>query len=176
MNLYKVSETIGRGTGSVIKVLWWVAAVLLTFMCCLICANIFARYLFKHPIVASLETTTLAIVIVSFAVVAFAELRRGHIVVDVLVLKLSKRAQVIVTSTMRLISAAFFIVLAYEMVIQMWSMLFPTVRRTELLKIPLAPFMFWIGFGGLLCAVQMVVNALHDLSSPPGGGDRKENK
>lgn len=176
MKSNKVIDKFTRGLDSLIHALFWVSAAVSTFMILLICANVFGRYLFKKPLLGSLEIVELSIVIVVFCVVSYTELRRGHVTVDVITEKLPKHVQKILASVMRLISAAFYIVMAWQVGLLMYSRMSPMVKGTDLLVIPFWPFMLVMALGALLLSLKLLSNTIHDLSSLNVDGGEEDQR
>jgi len=171
----KAFRSIERGIDSIIKVAFWCAAGVATLMMLLIDANIFSRYLFQKPLLGTMEVTELAIVIVVFCVVAYAEQRRSHIAIDALTSRLAIGVRTIMASVIRFVFAVFFAFAAWQLGLLMWTRMSPIIHRTDILSIPIWPFMLVMALGSLLLSLKLVLNAIHDLSSPVAGeGEERE--
>ena len=161
----QVKKLIGaavRGIHAITIVVTRIAGIGLGIMMLLIVSNILARFLFKKPLLGTIELVELLTLISAFFTVAYTEVRRGHVKVDLVVSRLPRRAQAVLASIVYFIGAAFFVRLAWQGGEQMWSDLFP-IRVTNILYIPFAPFMFVIAFGSMLLGLEMLIHVFQPL-------------
>ena len=165
MKLNKLFEAYSR----FIVALTWPALVVASIMVLLIVYNITGRYIFKAPLFGTLEMIEMGIVVVVFFVVAYTEVRRAHVRVELVISKLPSRVQIILESIMKFISAVFFALISWQAGVLMWSRLFPKIRATDLVGIPIGPFMGVIAFGSMLLSIQLLIHCYQGLSSLKAG-------
>lgn len=163
MKLGKLFETTVKCIHALIRVLTWVATGALGIMVLFVVSNILARFLLKKPLPGSIEFIELAAVVVVFFALAYTEVRRGHVHIELVVSQLPRRAQAILASIMCFLAAAFFVAMGWRGGVLAWSHLFPSIRETYVLSIPFAPFMFVIAFGSVVLALEMLVHVFHPL-------------
>jgi len=149
----------------------WVGAGALVLMVLIVVANVVGRYLFRKPLLGAVEMVGLLTVILVFCVLAFAESKGAHIVIDILVSRLHGRTKAILASIMSLLGAAFFIIMAWQGWDLVLSNLSPFVRVTGVLSIPFAPFMLIMAFGCVLFGLELLVHVFN----PAPGRKQREN-
>ena len=149
----------------------WVGAGALVLMVLIVVANVVGRYLFRKPLLGAVEMVGLLTVVTVFCVLAFAESKGAHIVVDILVSRLHGRTKAILASIMSLLGAVFFIITAWQGWDLMLSNLSPFVRVTGVLSIPFAPFMLIMAFGCVLFGLELLVHVFN----PASGRKQREN-
>ncbi len=170
MNYKKACIVIRRFLRSVIKVLAWVAAISLTLLLLLIVINVFTRFLFKTPVLGTIELVELLLVVVVLFVLAHTETQKGHVRVELVTSRLSKRVNAIIERIIYFIGTLFFLTLSWQGIDRMLSYLFPTVFTTNILNIPIAPFMFIISIGSFVLALEMLLNCICPVLSEEEGG------
>jgi len=159
----KLLETIADGVHAFVRVLTWIASGALGIMILFVVSNILSRFLFKKPLPGTIEIIELTAVVIVFFSVAYTESKRAHIYVEILVSRLSRRRQAILASTMCFIATAFFAAMGWRGGVLALSYLFPNIRETYVLSIPIAPFMFVIAFGSLVLALETLIHVFHPL-------------
>jgi len=107
---------------------------------------------------------------VVFFVVAYTEVRRAHVRVELVISKLPSRVQIILESIMKLIAAGFWFWIGWQSWLLMWSRFFPKLSRTDLLSIPVGPFIGVISFGCLLLSLQLLIHCYQGFASLKAGG------
>ena len=88
------------------------SGVLTYALCALIVVNVLARR-WHWSIIGVTEYASLALVLITFLGLAYTERQDAHIRIDLVVTRLSPRFQRVLETIIRLISAAFLIVVAY---------------------------------------------------------------
>ena len=159
MRINDFGGMISRILDTIINALVWIGSGALAVMVLVVLGNVIGRYVFRKPLLGSVEMVGLLTVIVVFCVLAFTESQRSHISVDIISSRLHRRTRAILASVMCFLGAGFFIIMGWQGWELMWSNLFPTVRTTGVLSIPFAPFMFIMAFGGVLFGLELLIHA-----------------
>ncbi|CAN2040437.1 TRAP transporter small permease [Candidatus Magnetomoraceae bacterium gMMP-15] len=130
----------------------WVAAASVTAMMLLTCADVILR-IFRCPIPGTYEIVgLLGAVFVSFSL-AHTSMERGHIAVNFLVEKFSKKIQKIIDGINSLICSVLFALITWQSVIYAQS-LKEAGEVSLTLQIPIYPFIYGISIGcGMLSIV-----------------------
>ena len=153
--------TLDKLIQNMVKILVFVGGVFLVAMICLTCANIFFRIVW-FPIRGTFEFMGYFGAVVTAFALAYTEMKRGHIAVDVLVNRFSPKAQkvlLVVNSTV----CFFFFAVATWHIIEKANTLRKTGEVTETLQIIYYPFTYAVGLGfGALCLV-LLASALKTL-------------
>jgi TRAP-type C4-dicarboxylate transport system permease small subunit len=106
-------KRLENGTNWLAVKLNWVAAAAITAMMMLTCADVVMR-MFRRPIPGTYEIVGfLGAVFAAFSL-AFTSVERGHIAVDFLVKKFSKRTQRVIEGINAIICAALFALISWQ--------------------------------------------------------------
>ncbi len=141
------------------KLLRLMGAVALVAMMFVTCADVLMRA-FGHPIVWAVDMTGFFAVIVLACALPYTQMERGHVGVDLLVLKMSPRGQAVLDSITSGVSIGLFAVVAREM----WLYARELSVKGEVsmtVQIPKAPFIYLIS----ICFVFLCLVLLSDLVS-----------
>jgi TRAP-type C4-dicarboxylate transport system permease small subunit len=140
----------------------WVAASGLVAMMVLTSADVILRS-FRRPIPGTFEIVGfLCVVVIAFAI-GHTQILRGHISVEIVVLRLPQRAQGIIGSIMCLLGLGLFVLLAWqslELARDLW--LSGQVSPTE--KIPFFPFVYGIALACVPICLVLLVEFLKSLA------------
>ena len=172
MKLDKQIGTFSTGLNALIRVLNVIASVITIIMMLLVVSNIVARFIFRNPLLGTIEAVELLLVVVVFCALAYTETQRGHISVELVVARFPRRAKAIMAGIMFFIGAAVFVTMAWQAWELGWSHLFPKVFTTDLLTLPVAPFMIMIAFGSIVLASAMLLHVFNPL--PPEKVEKDE--
>ena len=133
----------------------------------LVLVNIILRSIFKLPILGTVEIVGLLTATGLGLALSNCEMKNGNIAMDVLTEKFSKGVQRVIDIIIYIISLGFFGIVVWRIII-FANTSFINGRVTATVSIPIAPFIFILGFNvACLCAVlaYKLVNALND--APP---------
>jgi TRAP-type C4-dicarboxylate transport system permease small subunit len=129
----------------------------------IVVGNVFGRYVFRQPLLGTVELVqTLAVTLVFF-VLAYTELKGGHVSVDLLVSRLPRPTQSILGFIMSLLSAVLAGFIFWQGLSMGLRDLFPVPVTTVTLSIPTAPFLFCMSFGSLLFALALLIRSVRYL-------------
>jgi len=129
------------------------AFFLLTMMCTVV-ANIIYRF-FGRVIVGSYELVELMVLITVTFALAYAAVKKGHVVITILISRLPNRVQSVLEAITSLISVGTWGVIAWaaiSMLLERWMS-----ERTEMLSVPYLPFRsIWVAGLILLCLIYVI--------------------
>lgn len=146
--LEKVSQSLS-------KVLMSVAGCFMAAMILLTCMNIFLRLVWV-PVAGTYELMGYFGAILTAFALGYTQTRRGHIAVDVLVLKFSGKTQRVLNGINYLICMIFFLIVAWQ-IAKYAGTLWKTGEVTETLQIIYYPFTYAVALGcGALSLVFLV--------------------
>ncbi len=148
-----------KSLGVIIRIMTWLAIAALSGLVLLLVGNVFSRYLFNAPILGTVEIAELLTLVIVFLTIAYTEKEKGHVTIDLLLPKLPQRFRSVSTVVLLLLSMAYFLLLAWQGFLMMLSNIHPYLT-SQIMDIPLYPFMIIISFGSLLISLQMAVNML----------------
>lgn len=165
MRFNNLVRRVGDVLDTIVNMVAWIGAGALVVMILIVVSNVVGRYLFRQPLLGTVEMVGLLTVIAVFCVLAFTESERAHIIIDIVVSRLHGRVKAILASIMCFLGAAFFITMGWQGGNLMWSNLFPTIRATGVLSIPFAPFLFIMAFGCVLFGLELLIHTLNPQAS-----------
>ena len=140
-----------------------IGAGLLVVLVLLTVSDVVLRHFFNAPIPGTLELIELGLGVIVFLSLAFCAFQKGHVVVDVVVMQFSKRAQVIITAIMYLCSAGMIGVISWQLFLHAMRML-DMSRVTAILRISVYPYAFIAFIGSALLALVFFIHFLFTLA------------
>ena len=145
-------EVLDRVTRFLNRVLVWIAGCFLASVILLTCANVFLRLVWA-PVRGTFELIGyLGAVAMAFAL-GSTQIGRGHIAVDVLVLRFSVRTRKILNGINCLVCMVFFAIVTWQ-ISKYATTLWKTGEITETLRIIYYPFTYGVALG---CAALSLV-------------------
>ena len=142
-------------------VLLWIAGLFLIAMITITGANIVIR-LFWLPIRGTFELMGYFGAVVTAFALGYTQIKRGHIAVDILVLRFSESTQRILHAVNHLVCMAFFVMVTWQ-VFKYATTLWETGEVTETLQIVYYPFTYAVALGCLILAFTFFVDFLKSL-------------
>lgn len=131
-----------------------VGAAFLVGMMVLIVGNVFYR-LAGHIIAGSYELSELMAVIVAVFALGYTALGKGHIIIDILVPRLSQQTQTVLAAFTSFICLCTWAVIAWAsfgILSERWL-----TEETRMLSVPFLPFRFvWVFGLILLCLIYLI--------------------
>jgi TRAP-type transport system small permease protein len=159
------------GFNSVTKVLNWVGYISLAGIVLVTCVDVVGRYCINKPLLGSLEMLELSMAVLGGFAMLYTTTQRGHISVDLLFIRFSRRTQVVIDCFGSLLGFGTWGIIAYQVYLLGMRML-KSGDSTSLLRIPLSPFQFILALGLSLYSLTLLIQALHPLISK--GSEKKE--
>jgi TRAP-type C4-dicarboxylate transport system permease small subunit len=153
-------DALEKVTALLNRILIVVAGVVLAMMIFLTCANVFIRTVWV-PIKGTYELMGYFGAVITALALGYTQVRQGHIAVDILVVRFSKRTQRILNAVNNLICMVFFALVAWR-IAQYATTLWRTGEVTETLRIVYYPFTYSVSLG---CAVLALVSLTEFLKS-----------
>ncbi len=153
--LKKLIEPFSRVVNSV-GVAFLVAMMLLTTV------DVGLRYALNRPITGSYELTQFMMTILVAFGLAYTAVHKGHINVDMVIIRLSPRVQAVTNATTCLLSLGVFALVAWQSIKYGESLRLAGLTSAQLL-VPIYPFVFVIAFGSILLCLVFVYNLLEYL-------------
>ena len=149
------------------QVLIWIAGCFLMAMILLACANIFLRIVWV-PVSGTFELMGYFGAIVTAFAMAYTQMRRGHIAVDIVVLGFSKKTQRILSSINYSICMVFFAIVAWQ-IAKYATILVKTGEITETLRIIYYPFTYGVSLGCAVLSLAFLTDLLKSISKKGEG-------
>jgi TRAP-type C4-dicarboxylate transport system permease small subunit len=160
--LDKVSQFLNR-------ILVWIAGCFLATMVLLTCTNIFMRSIWV-PVAVTFELMGYFGAIVMAFALGYTQISRGHIAVDILVLRFPEKTQRMLNSINYFICMVFFAIVAWQ-ISRYGTTLWQTGEVTETLRIIYYPFTYGVALGCAVLSLVFLTDLMKSLS--PGKEDEK---
>lgn len=141
-----------------------IGVVVLLAMMMMTVADVIMRYFFRRPIIGSVEISVTLMVCVIFLGIAWCALNDGHIRVDILTDKLSKRGEALLDGFDNLATLILALIIAWRSLLEALATKEMDVN-SPLLAIPRYPFVFITAFGFLLLFFATLILFIRNLKS-----------
>ncbi len=139
----------------------WIAGIAISAMVLLICVDIILRLVAK-PIYGAFEVTNwLAALAAAFAV-AYIQTQKGHVPVDVVIMRLSKRARAIISSITTPLMVGLSGVISWQCVVFALYMR-ASNEVSQILKFPYYLLLYGVAFCFAMLALVFVAEFLNSL-------------
>ena len=148
------------------QALLWLAGLFLLAMITITGANIVLR-LFGLPIRGTFELMGYFGAVVTAFALGYTQIKRGHIAVDIVVLRFSKSIQKFLQAVNHLVCMAFFVMVAWQ-VAKYATTLWQTGEVTETLQIIYYPFTYAVALGCLILAFTFLVDFFKSILGDQG--------
>ncbi|MDB9822567.1 TRAP transporter large permease subunit [Deltaproteobacteria bacterium] len=144
-----------------IKYISYIGIAALFIMICLTFTDVVLRYIFNRPINASSEITELLMAIVVYTGLAFAQVTKSHITMDIVSSRLSERNRLLLSIFSYALSLAFLFFIIQRSA--SYALFEVTRYRTTILELPIRPFALLVPCGFVLFFLAMLNDILKDI-------------
>jgi TRAP-type transport system small permease protein len=147
-----------------------IGAALLMIMMLLVTIDVILRSVANQPILGTMvyESIGFMMVVLVFFALAYCQIQKGHVNIDMIIVHLSKKAQKVINSIMLLMSTAFFALLAWQSYLRAFDLIKSKTISTAL-SVPVYPFLFLVAFGSALLFLVLLINFVDSVT----GGTQK---
>jgi len=145
-------EALFRILLRVSKVLSYVGGAALTFMMCLTVADVLMRA-GGRPILGTYELVSLSLAIVIGFTIPKVSLDRGHVYMEILLEKLSKRDKAIMNTFTRMLGLILFAIIGYNLLL-IGNEFRASGEVSSTLKLPFFPISYFVG---ICCFIECFV-------------------
>lgn len=165
-NLMKITAAMETGSRTVVNKMTILAAIGLAAMMLLTVGDVFGRYFFNRPIKGTWEVVGVLLVCAGTWGIAYCQLKKGHIRVDVLLARFPKQVRAIIFAISDIMGFVVFAVLCWQALLlakRYYSLSSGLV--TDTLEIPLYPFMLMLAIGAGAMALVLIVDLTRSLAA-----------
>jgi TRAP-type C4-dicarboxylate transport system permease small subunit len=141
-----------------------VGIVILLGMMMMTVVDVTMRYFFRRPIIGSVEISIILMVCVVFLCMAWCALNDGHIRVDIITGKLSKKDRAVLNIFDNILTFVLALLIAWRSFLEAMSVKEMEVT-SPLLGIPRYPFVFVTAFGFLLLFFASLILFIRNVKS-----------
>ena len=161
----KLAPRTEAGISSAAKAAAIVASIVLAVMMLLTVCDVVGRYCFNRPITGTWELVGLFLVCAGTWGWGYGQMKKGHISVNIILQRLSRRAQTILRGIAYLIGFAGFSLICWQMfLLAKKYFLLQQGNVTLTLELPFAPFMLMASISAGLMALVLIVDIMHSLA------------
>ena len=136
---------------------------ILMVMMFLTAGDVCLRYFLSRPIPGAYELNEFMLVVVVFLGLAHTAVKRGHVIVGVVVTRLPPRIRAVLDTITNLLGLVFFSLITWRAMVQV-KVLWLSNAKSGVLSIPAAPFVFVVGFGSAVLCLVLLLNVLYSLA------------
>jgi TRAP-type C4-dicarboxylate transport system permease small subunit len=159
----KIAARTRAGIKSVSKVMAIIASVFLGAMMFLTLFDVAGRYFFNRPILGTWELVGLMLVFAGTWGLAYCQIMRSHIRVDVLLTMFPRKVQESINVISYLVGAVGFSLISWQ-VFLMAKNYYINDYVTDTLGIPVYPFMLGLTIGSGLIALVLLMDVIASLT------------
>jgi TRAP-type C4-dicarboxylate transport system permease small subunit len=145
----------------------WMAAATLIIVMVIVCANVMGRSFWGTPVKGTVDIVSLLGAIIIGWAIAYTQVLKGHIRIDLLVQRLPPRIQYIVDSVIDLIGLALFALISWQTVI-FTKANFEVGELSEVLKLPITPFASVVAVGCIALTLALFIDLIKSVSKAVG--------
>lgn len=154
---------IERFVFTVVKLINKAGLGILFIMMLLTVADVVGRYFFNFPIAGAFELTEVMLSLLVFFSIAYTQVNKGHISIDIIISRLSPMKKVIMDTIMYFICLILAILLTWQLGVHA-KRLWVGGNVSGVLEIPYYPFVILITFGSALFCLVLIFDFLHSLA------------
>lgn len=139
-------------------------ATVMMLLVFLVVVDVTMRRGFNNPLGFSLELMGLGLVIIAWGSILYSTGRERHISVDVLVMYLPAKVRRFLRLTCDFVSVLVLLLIGWRCIINalnQWDM----GKESQLLEIPIFPFVFIVAFGAIWAGLMLLVNFIDGVRS-----------
>ncbi len=144
-----------RATDAVASYMAYIASIVLMLLMFITTADVAGRYFFNQPLTGVFDLTHFAVLIMVFFGLAYCGIKGGHVAIELLYDRLSRRVAKVLDRIINLLGATLFLVIAWRTVIQSFDIM-EFKESSQLLLIPYYPFYWLVAFGSVIFALVML--------------------
>lgn len=160
-----VSQAVGRWLTQLLRgvvlALAAVSGLSLMLMVALTCAEVLLRAGFNAPIKGSVDIIGLLCALAMACALPYTSAIKGHVAVEYFFLKLGRRGRIVVDTGIRLVLAAFFVLLGWYLA-RYGHNLYSTGQVSQTVQLPL----FWLPYVMAFCCWVMVAIKFYHIFHP----------
>jgi C4-dicarboxylate transporter DctM subunit len=165
------SETAGRLSKvfyPITRYLNVAGLVFLALMMLLTTADVIGRYIFNTPLTGAFELTEFMMAVVIAFGLSYTQVKKGHVNVDVVTEKLSKRVQAVINSITCLMFLCLFVLISWRLILYAERLRLAN-QTSASLYIPVFPFIDLVALGGIILCLVLVADLLGYLAEATKG-------
>jgi TRAP-type C4-dicarboxylate transport system permease small subunit len=145
--------------------------VLLFLMMLLVTGDVVGRYCLNRPITGAIDVVEQMLVLMVFLALAYATAQKSHVIVNVVISRLSEKPRTILNCTTSFASLVIAALITWQMGARAWALLFQMfqmTQRTMTLLWPIGPFAMVAAVGAFFLCLELTVDFCTNLAQAAG--------
>jgi TRAP-type C4-dicarboxylate transport system permease small subunit len=142
---------------SVSEVFAWVGYIAIIVIILMVFIDVCGRYFFNSPLRGCFELVEQIMICLGGFAIMYAAVKKGHVAVEVILIRFSKRIQAVLNSVFSLVGFGTSIIMAYYVCQYGLRQLKPYAQTTDILGVYTSPFHFSLAAAMGLCSLVFLV-------------------
>ena len=164
-------DIVSRKLGWFSAVLAYVGAFSLFVIMCLTTADVVGRYIFNRPITGVFELTEYLVLILIFSFIGYAQSRKSHVAVDLVIGKIPQKIKVLIDIGNHAVCLILMILITWMGVEKAFE-LRAVGEASPNLQIPAYPFAFFLVLGCVVMCIELIRDIIGFIADREGGEKR----
>ncbi len=164
MDIKNWTRKTSKGFYSITEVAAWIGCIATSGIVLIVFVDVCGRYFLNKPLPGAYELVELGMTILAGFAIMYAAVKRGHVAIDLIASRFSRRTQVIMQSIFSLLGFGTSVLLAYRVCLFAVGEL-KTRRTVSVLEIGTAGFTFIFAVGLFLCGLTLLIQTFHPVVS-----------
>lgn len=131
-------------------------------MTLLVVVHVFGRYVFREPVPGQVELCVYLMTSAVFLMAGYTQLEKGHVIIDVVIGRFSKRTQAICDSVAYVMYLGVAILVCWQSVV-FGNYIMHSGQISTILQIPQFPVYYIVAFGWGLFSLAILMDLVHFL-------------
>jgi TRAP-type C4-dicarboxylate transport system permease small subunit len=162
MNIKNWTRTVFKGLYSIsIVVAAWFGHILVGVITLIVFVNVCGRYLLRKPLTGTYELVEETMVVLGGLAIMYCTVEWGHVAIDIIAVKFSRRTQIIMQSIFSLLGFGIWGVAAYGVFLHALSVMKSSRTMSSFPQVSAAPFLFMLAAGLFLCSLTLLIQTFH---------------
>jgi len=162
MRLGQLGSKIEQGIHKTSTTINYIALLFLFLMMLLVAFDVLGRYLFDSPFIGTFDSIEMMMAVVVFCSLAYCTLVEGHVRVDVILSRLSKRTKSILNVITFIPSVFIVALMAWRLGERAWTIIMNLPGpATPTIDIPHWPFIILGAIAFLLFCLELIIFWVH---------------
>ncbi len=151
-----------RIVNAISKWLNWIAAAALMAVMFVVVINVVGRGLFEAPLKGTVDMVKLLGALVLGWAIAYTQVRKGNITIELLVSRFPEKAQSIIGILVYLVSTALFAIITWQTFLFAVNT-FEVGELSEVIRVPEGPFVTVVGTGCLMLTIVLLIDFIKSI-------------
>lgn len=164
----KAAQGLSKAIYPVSRVLNSIGVVFLAVMMFLTAADVILRYVLNRPVTGAYELTEFMMAVVVAFGLAYTQLKKGHIIIEIVISRFPPRVQAVINSITCAVFLGLFALIAWRTIIRAESLRVGGFVSGAL-GIPTFPFVYLVALGSIILCLILIVNLLEYLAQVAEG-------